>query len=433
MESKFAKFLQRATEYLTYLFVFILPWQVKLILKPGETNYSEISLYLFFILAIIILILFFWIRLKEKDTDDGCKLTVYSLAFLGLFVFISILVAPDKLLALFHYFVLLTAISLFFVIRLGVEPRTYKDPLFNKTYIIYSFLLSMFFQSSLGIYQFLTQSSFAFKYLGLASHNPDTLGTAVVETINGRWLRAYGGMDHPNILGGTLAIALILVAYMLAKKKMLNTKQQVWSSVLLFVFYFVALYGIFFTFSRAAWLALAVGFFTLLIIFIVNKDKWILSRFIALIFFSAILLVIVAAPFQDLLMVRLDGDSRLEQKSINERQSYILQAKDISQKHFLTGVGIGNYSQAVAVEDNFKNPAWYYQPVHNVFLLILSESGFFSLIFFLFFLFFLMKNGRRELYAWAIFMPLLVLMMVDHWLFSLPYGVFFLFLLFGLI
>ena len=433
METKFAKFLRKVTEYLTYLFIFILPWQVKLILRPGETNYSEISLQLCFIILIVILILFFWLRLKENDCETGCKYTVYSLAAFGFFAFVSIFFAPDKLLAFYRYFILLIGISLFFAIRLGVEPRTYKDALFDKTFIIYSFLLSIFFQASLGIYQFLTQSSFAFKYLGLAAHNPDTLGTAVVETASGRWLRAYGGMDHPNILGGTLAITLIFVAYFLAKKKMLNTKKEIWSSILLFVFYFVALYALFFTFSRGAWIALAVGLLTLLISFIINKDKWILSRLVALIFFSAILLVIVAAPFRDLLMVRIDSQTRLEQKSINERLSYIDQAKNLSKNNLLTGVGIGNYSLAASFADNNKKAVWDYQPVHNVFLLILSESGIFSLLSFLVFLFFLMKNGRRELYAWAIMTPLLVIMMVDHWLFSLPYGVFFFFLLLGLI
>jgi O-antigen ligase len=433
METKFAKFLRKVTEYLTYLFIFILPWQVKLILRPGETNYSEISLQLCFIILIIILILFFWLRLKENDYETGCKYTVYSLAAFGFFAFISIFFAPDKLLAFYRYFILLTGISLFFVIRLGVEPRTYKDVLFDKTYLIYSFLLSIFFQASLGIYQFLTQSSFAFKYLGLAAHNPDTLGTAVVETATGRWLRAYGGMDHPNILGGTLAITLIFVAYLLAKKKMLNTSKQTWESILLFVFYFVALYALFFTFSRTAWIALVVGLVALLFAFIFNKDKWILNRFIALLFFSIILVGIVAAPFQDLLMVRVDAQTRLEQKSINERLGYIDQAKNLLEKNLLTGVGIGNYSAAASEADNNKKAAWDYQPVHNVFLLILTEGGIFSLLSFLAFLFFLMKNGRRELYAWAIMMPLLVIMMLDHWLFSLPYGVFFFFLLLGLI
>lgn len=433
METNFAKFLRKLTEYLVYIFVFILPWQIKYIIRPSEINYSEISLYLSHILLIFILLLFFGLRLKNKNCDDECRTIVYALAALELFVFISIFFAPDKVLALYRYFILLAGLSLFFIIRSGTTQRNYEDPLLNKFSLIYSLLASVLAQALLGIYQFLTQSSFAFKYLGLAQHNPSALGSAVVETANGRWLRAYGGLDHPNILGGVLAISLILVAYLLAKKKMLNTRKEVWSSIFLFIFYFIFLYALFFTFSRSAWLALVVGFVALLIAFIVSKDKWIISRFVALIFFSAVFVGIAAASFQELIMVRVDAQARLEQKSIIDRQSYLVQARSLVQKNFLSGIGIGNYSTVVGLADQNKKPAWDYQPVHNSFILILVESGIFSFLSLLVFLFFLVKNGRREIFAWAIIAPLVVLMLIDHWLISLPFGVLFFFLLLGLI
>ncbi|MFA5130817.1 MAG: O-antigen ligase family protein [Patescibacteria group bacterium] len=433
METRLGKFLGKAIEYLSYLFVFTLPWQLKLIFRPGETNYTEISFYFSHGLLLLILFLFLWRRLKDTEKENESPAIIYSLAALEFFVFISIFFASDQVLAAYRYFIFLAALSLFFIIRFGTAPRNYKDPIINKIGLIYSFLAAALAQAILGIYQFLTQTSFAFKYLGMAAHNPSTLGTAVIETANGRWLRAYGGLDHPNILGGFLAIALILAAYLLAKKKMLNTRRQVWSSIFLFIFYFITLYALFFTFSRSAWLALAAGFLALLIALIVNKDKWILGRFIALIFFSAALIGIAAAPFQELLMVRIDATTRLEQKSITERTSYIFQARDLLQKNFLTGVGIGNYSTAVAVADQNKEPAWEYQPVHNVFLLLWAEGGLFSFLSFLIFLFFLIKNGRREIYAFAILAPLLILMLLDHWLFSLPFGILFFFLLLGLI
>lgn len=433
METKFTKFLWRITEYLTYLFVFVLPWQIKLIFLPGETNYSEISLYLSHAILLLILVLFLWSRLKEAGSEDERLPIVYSLAALELFTLISIFFAPDRMLAFYRYFIFLVGASLFFVIRSGTTLQSYKDAFFDKTTLIYTFLTSILFQALLGIYQFLTQSSFACKYLGLAAHNPATLGTAVVETANGRWLRAYGGMDHPNILGGVLAISLILAGYLLAKKKMLNTRKQVWSSIFLFVFYFISLYALFFTFSRGAWIALALGLGALLISLIIKKDKWIISRFVALIFFSAVLVGIAAAPFQELLTVRLDAQTRLEQKSITDRQSYLVQARDLIRQHFLSGVGIGNYSKAISIVDENKKPAREYQPVHNVFLLLWAEGGIFSLLSFFIFLFFLMKNGRREIFAWAIIIPLVVLMLIDHWLISLPFGVLFFFLLLGLI
>jgi O-antigen ligase len=351
---------------------------------------------------------------------------------LVIFIFISIFAAPDTFLALYHYFVFLAGLSLFFIIRSGTSKLDYQESIFNKLSLIYSFLASILFQALLGIYQFFSQSAFAFKYLGLSAHYPGVLGTSVIETVNGRWLRAYGGMDHPNILGGVLALSLILAAYLLAKKKIISNTKQKLSSIFLFIFYFISLYALFFTFSRGAWLALGAGLFALLLIFIVNKDKWILSRFIALLFFSAILVCIAAAPYQDLLMVRVDAQTRLEQKSITEREAYIHEAKDVIRANPLTGVGAGNYTLALN-QTEAKKAVWDYQPVHNVFLLLWAECGFFSLISFLIFFFYLLKNGRKEMFAWAIVATLLVIMMLDHWLISLPFGIILLFFLLGLI
>lgn len=433
METNLSKFLRTTIEYLGYLFVFLLPWQIKLILRPGETNYSEISLYLSHAILLLILILFVIFRLKATDCKYSCRSVVYSLTALEVFVFVSVFFAPDKLLAFYHYFLFLLAFSLFFIVRLGTEPENYQETLFDKIKLLYFFLASVLIHACLGIYQFLTQSSFAFKYLGLASHNPDSFGSSVVETASGRWLRAYGGLDHPNILGGVLVISLILAAYLLAKKKVLTNQKQVWASIFLFIFYFIGLYALFFTFSRSAWLALAFGFIGLLIILIISHDKWIISRFVALLFFSSLLIVIAAAPFQELLVARIEATGRLEQKSISERIMYNSQAKELIKNNFLSGVGVGNYSVVSSSLDDNKKSAWDYQPVHNTFLLLWVESGIFSFLSFLIFLFFLIKNGRREAFSVALVITFVVLMMFDHWLISLPFGILFLFLFLGLI
>lgn len=433
METNFSKYLRKTIEYLTYAFVFILPWQIKLIVRGGETNYSEISLYLSHVLLIAILILFIWFRLREKNWTVFNPPLFYSLASLSAFFLISVFFAPDKALAFYHYFVFLVALSLFFVVRAGTEPRNYQEIVIDKIKLVYVFLGSMFLQASLGIYQFFTQGAFACKYLGLAAHDPVTPGSSVIETIDGRWLRAYGGFDHPNILGGVLAISLILAAYLLARKKILNNAKQVWSSIFLFVFYFIALYALFFTFSRAAGIALLVGLITLLIVLLRRFDKWVVGRFVALLFFSAVLLTLIAIPFKDLITTRVEVETRLEQKSIRDRYEYMVEAGGLLKHNFLGGVGIGNYHSALLLDDEYKKPAWEYQPVHNVFILICVQSGIFALLSFLIFGAFLIKYGRREKFAFAIVAALFVLMMLDHWLLSLPFGVLFLFLALALI
>lgn len=433
METNFSKYLRKAIAYLTYLFVFFLPLQTKFILRSGEINYQEISFYISHGLLILIFVLFVFRQFKEKTFKHFDKAIFYSLAIFSLFSLLSILKAPDKSLGFFHFFILLAALSVFSIVYLGVEKKNYQDAVINKVTLVYVFLSSIFLHSCLAIYQFFTQSAPACKYLGLASHNPADLGESVVETISGRWLRAYGGFDHPNILGGVLAISLILVAYLLAKKKILNGSRQIWSSIFLFVFYFVGLYALFFSFSRAAWIALIVGLLVLLITLICFYDKWVLGRFIALIFFTLVLAGIVALPFQELVSARIEVETRLEQKSINDRYTYLLESRELLKDNFPFGVGIGNYHTALSLADNNKKAVWDYQPVHNFFLLLCSETGLFSLLAFFSFLFFLIKRGRREDFSLALIAALFVLMMLDHWLLSLPFGILFVFLVFALI
>jgi hypothetical protein len=433
METRLMKSLRKTIEYLFYLFVFLLPWQTKLILRPADTNFNEISLYANHLLLIIILILFFVYKFREKKNREQISSLWCALIIGELFVLMSFFFAADQVLAFYHYVLFVGGVGLFCLMREGTETVYYKEGKLDKFKVIYSFLAGIFLQAALGIYQFLAQKSFVCKYFGLAQHDAYTPGTSVIETFSGRWLRAYGGFDHPNIFGGVLVIALILTGYLLARKKVIRSKQEIGESIFLFIFYFIALISLFFTFSRAAWLAYGAGLLILLVALIIQKDRWILGRFLALLFFSIIMLFIIAYPYRDLLHVRIAGETRLEQKSLSERQEYLIQAKDLIKENLLFGVGTGNYVSALERQDQNKKPIWIYQPVHNVLLLLWAESGVFAFVSFLAFLFFLIKKNRRAVFSGAVFMAIIILLLLDHWLLSLPFGVLFLFFILGLI
>ncbi|MBU0581243.1 MAG: hypothetical protein KKA19_08705, partial [Candidatus Margulisbacteria bacterium] len=82
---------------------------------------------------------------------------------------------------------------------------------FQLSKVVFTFTLAGLTQSVLAIIQFFSQKIIANKWLGLAEHDPGTLGDLVIETSSGRWLRAYGSFPHPNILAGFLVICLLLV------------------------------------------------------------------------------------------------------------------------------------------------------------------------------------------------------------------------------
>jgi O-antigen ligase len=425
-------FFKRLTEIFLLVFVFILPWQTKLILRPDPNNFNEISIYASQLVLLLALISFFIYKLWAKDSGQKTPLVWYFLGIWELIAIISFFFALDRLLAMYHYLLLLGGLGLFYLVREGVNRAAYEDSCLNRIRIIYVFLAGAFLQSVLGIYQFLSQKTFVFKYLGLASHNPEIVGTAVIETISGRWLRAYGGLDHPNILGGVLVISLILSAYLLARKKIINSNIQIWGLILLFFSYFFALIAMFFSFSRAAWLAYAVGMAILAFVIFKREDHWVAKRFLALVFFSLALLMIAALPYRELALTRFRAEGRLEQISISERESYTLEAGALIKSHPWFGVGNANYVRQLEANSQIKNFA-YYQPVHNVFLLVLAENGVFAFLALVLFLVSLTLSPRRQNFAFSIIAAIIIIMMLDHWLFSLPFGILFFFLILGLI
>lgn len=425
------KSLRRLTETFLLLFVFLLPWQTKLILRPDTNNFTEISLYASHLVLLLALICFFTYQLIRRDNEKKTPPVWYFLAILEIAVLVSFFFAPDATLAAHRYFVFLGGLGLFYLLREGMNHVAYQESCLNRTRALYVFLASVFLHASLGIWQFLNQKTFAAKYLGIASHDPQMLGTSVVETINGRWLRAYGGLDHPNILGGVLVFALLFSAFLLARKKIINSQIHVWGLLLLFLSYFTSLVALFFSFSRTAWLAYVIGMICLLVVIIKNEDRWVLKRFLALSFFSVILFILAVFPYRELIFTRIDVATRLEKASLTERVDYLSDAEAMIKKNPLFGVGTGNYLRETVLNGRPNN--YLNQPVHNAFILAFAESGLFAFLGLILFLSFLARDSRKQSFSLAVVVAMVILMMFDHWLLSLPFGILFFFFILGLI
>jgi len=449
--------LKKTIEYGLYLLVFLLPIQTRWIIKAGELNggyweYGTISLYLtdILLLALIVIFLFYYFKTKKFEISNWKlgngegknQITNYQLpitkiwwiiAGLELVIFISIFVAPDKLVAIYSYLKFLLGVGLFWLII---------SASFNRIKLIYSFVAGIFLQAGLGIYQFLSQTSFAAKWFGLAAHDPAELGVSVVETLNGtpsallgtsRWLRAYGGLDHPNVLGGLLVVGILLVIAAVIKMNKAN-KFSIFNFQFSNNFQFsifnatiiVLAIGLFFTFSRGAWAGLIVGLLLLMIIYIYKKDLSAQKNLLQIILISSVVVFILSNVYSDLVLTRLSVDTRLEIKSSAERIESFQTARDLIKSNFFFGVGIGNYTNTVEREIVSGQPAWFYQPVHNFFLLVLVEIGVIGFIFILWLIgYVLVKSFKKEDYInFSLILAILTMMLVDHWYWSLHFGVF---------
>ena len=113
-------------------------------------------------------------------------------------------------------------------------------------------------QSAVGIAQVLRQHSLGWTRLQELALDPAWNGVSVVVSAGARSLRAYGLSDHPNILGGSLALGLILLAAWTASAAEAGAG-SVRRSLAAGAFS-LGCAALLLTFSRSAWLALAGGF-----------------------------------------------------------------------------------------------------------------------------------------------------------------------------
>ncbi|MCD4693769.1 O-antigen ligase family protein, partial [bacterium] len=128
------------------------------------------------------------------------------------------------------------------------------------------------------------------------------------------------------------------------------------------------------------------------------------------------------------------GENSLEIKSTQERITSLEQSKKIIKDNLFFGTGIGNYT-LVLKKYYGEEKYWPYQPVHNTFVLILAEIGLFGFFSFIVIFFYLIyKSFKYDLFInLALLTSLFVFMFFDHWLWSLHFGILFLWMIFGII
>jgi len=277
-------------------------------------------------------------------------------------------------------------------------------------------------------------------------HNPAELGASVVETfgIDGmgeRWLRAYGGLDHPNMLGGAVAAGMLVAVGLFFKNKIYTKELSSEASELsskglkLFYYFIILLFSLalFFTFSRGAWAGAIVGILLLLFIFLIKKDYLKQRGLLKIILAAGVLIFVLSNLYSDLVLTRLSKDTRLEIKSNTERMESFGQAEKMIKEKWFFGAGIGNYALALEQENSGRS-SWDYQPVHNVFLLVWAETGTLGLLGFLGFLGFLGWNliKKGKYFGLSILTALVIMMMVDHWYWSLHFGVLWFWMIVGI-
>ena len=421
--------------YGIYLLFFVLPFQTRYFFYSATINgefweYGSYTLYasellLFFLAAYSVIY-----KLVHRDSPREAfprslfkkRMLFYAVALFLLYLIASNIWSVNHTVSFIHTIRFIELIV--FVWLLRVNKYTIRIAAL-------CFVLSMAIHSSFAIVQFFTQTLPANKWLGVASQNSSVSGVSVVQTFARRFLRGYGGMPHPNILGGWLSVTLFIIIALYHKVKARLR-------LLLLVAYGVIFTGLILTFSRSAWLGFASGW--ILFLFFLAKtnrfSEWFRGKSdtIALIALTAAFSIVLGLMLKEPLTergsmffvdMRRDalGYSTLEEKSLNDRKFAIQESREIIRKNPIFGTGIGTYTyDRHSASPKFS--AIQLQPVHVIFLLILSELGLIGLILaiMVIFLWFRQLFSDQKIIGIMMGVSLLIVSFFDHYLWTLFSG-----------
>lgn len=273
--------------------------------------------------------------------------------------------------------------------------------------ILLMFSIGIVFESFLAFAQYINHGSLQgiFYFFGERLFNSNTPGIANASLGGELFLRPYGTFSHPNVLAGHLIIAMTLIVASI-KYKVLSMKE-----IFLKLSVIIGTASLLLTLSRIA----IVLWFVILGIYIFRRFVN-LKSYIIILSLGLILVLGLTTP----LGTRF-ASLKLTDESIVQRESLIKSSIAMIRDNLVFGVGLNNFLINLPDYQKAHTPLFYLQPVHNIFLLIFSETG---IIGFSFFFWFLVQTYRRINSSFIIY-PLsliIILGLFDHYFLTLQQG-----------
>lgn len=405
-------YVPRAKPYaLIYLLtLLLLPTQLGKHFWPSASFISGIRIdYLsptFYLTDLLILVLLIPVFIKSfrngllkkavKNTN-ALKITFIVVTFL----LINILLSQNKFVSLYGALKICEFIFFAFLTREIIKK-------FNISSLVSIFSISIIVQSAISISQYINQGSLGgiFYFLGERSFSGATPGIANVSLDGDLILRAYGTFSHPNVLAGFLLLFLVFILFNLSLKRS--------QDILPVVSIILGTTALFLTFSRIPILLWIISIFIFIIsrIKVGFKEKIMLA---SLIIIALITSIVFYAPFY----IRFMQTSFFEE-SFALREKLILDGFASFFRSPVIGVGLNNYFSSTVLYSN----TLVLQPVHNIFILILIQTGIIGFIFSIWGLYKTYKKilAKKIIYLKLIFFWILLIGFFDHYLLTLQQG-----------
>ncbi len=375
---------------LFFLIVLFLPtqfgrhfWPNFSIVSGLRIDYLSPTLYLTDVL--IFLLFIFWL-LSLRELKIKLPVVIFSI-----FLLIGIFLSRAPLAGLYGFLKL--AELCFFGFYTAKNIKQMK-------LVVIALSVGVFFESFLAVAQYLKHSSIGsvFYFFGERTFNSQTPGIANASLGGSLVLRPYGTFSHPNVLAGYLVVSMSIVLFFKLSKLVKS------------VIFLIGTVALFLTLGRTA---IIVWIIICLLYLFWKSWKAIVPAVILVIF------VLYLSP----LYLRFAGLG-LADEAVISRVELSKSAVEMFVIHPVLGVGLNNFLPNLPSYLKASGNVFYIQPVHNVFLLILSETGSIGLGFFLWFLVKTYKRilNKKNLLAFTALSAVIVLGFFDHYFLTLQQG-----------
>lgn len=392
---------------LTYLLVFLIPSQLAYHFWPYfafvygiRVDYFSPAIYLTDLLLIILLFI------QRKNIFNFISKNKKWLYILLIFSVINIFTSRSQEVSLLRWAAIYE--FLLFTIFIRVNKSIVGFNQIAKTLFISAVVFGL-----IGIGQFITGKTLSpfFYFLGERTFNSSTPGIALMQ-INGRnFLRAYSTFPHPNALAGFLGIAVITSI----GEGLYNKRYFLFCYLIVFLAFLI-------TFSFSAF----IGLFVAGLFYAISKSSH--KNSLAIYYYLVVFLISLVLPvfaYKILPLAIMFGSK------FSERVDMAYIAGDIISRNFLFGQGLGTYVLSVPTYKGLLSYSWILQPVHNIFLLVFSETGILGLTFL--FVFFYKKLLKKNPTLVACFVFIVTTGFLDHYWITLHQNLLLLGLLVGIL
>ncbi len=391
-------------------------WPEWVFILGRRVDYLSPTVYLTDIL--ILLTIFFWLLANKFSIFNfqfsikrrNFQFSIFVILLLCLFIGLNLFFAENKPIAIYFWLKVLE-FTMFGYYIVKTKPKASDVTL--------GLSVAIFYSSVIAIIQFFLQHSIGgpLWFLGERTFSSQTPGIAQINVCINQCrllLRPYATFPHPNVLGGFLAITVPLLIF---NFKFLIFNQTKKIQIFKLTTIALGMIALILTFSRSAWLvgALGIGW-----IFIPKKLKTLYTFCSVATFLVGIFLVKDFAGTSESVIVR----EQLNSSTIS-----------LWNHSPLFGIGLGNFLTELPRILPVRT-IYFLQPVHNIYLLILSETGIVGFgIFFFLIISVVNKIRNSSIIIHNSFFMILLLGLIDHYPITLQQGqlLFTLFLAFSLI